>query len=141
MKLKKEVVNYLFFGVLTTVLNVACYQLLSWIFGEEWYLVNNAICWIVAVTFAFFTNKLWVFESKSWAFKVIRGEISGFLLARVFSLVLEEAGLFLMIDLLCFDALRLEVISFSITGTLIAKVIMQIIVVLSNYIFSKFLIF
>lgn len=141
MKDKKEIISYLFFGVLATVVNIVCFQIFNIIFGEELYLLSNVLSWIITVIFAFITNKLWVFESKSWKFSVIKTEIIGFTVARVFSLVLEEAGLYLLIDLLNLKSFSFEAFGFIITGSLIAKVIMQVIVVLSNYIFSKFIIF
>ncbi|MBQ6825992.1 MAG: GtrA family protein [Clostridia bacterium] len=141
MKNKKEIISYLFFGVLTTVISIASFQAFGFILGEKLYLLNNILSWIISVAFAFFTNKLWVFESKSFKFSVIKGEIIGFLSARIFSLVLEEAGLFFMIDLIKFSAFKTEILGFTITGELIAKLIMQIIVVIANYIFSKFIIF
>lgn len=141
MKDKKEIISYLFFGVLATVVNIVCFQIFNIIFDEELYLLSNVLSWIITVIFAFITNKLWVFESKSWQFSVIKTEIIGFTVARVFSLVLEEAGLYLLIDLLNLKSFSFEAFGFIITGSLIAKVIMQVIVVLSNYIFSKFIIF
>lgn len=141
MKNKKEIISYLFFGVLATVVNIFCFQLFSLIFGEDLYLLNNILSWIITVAFAFVTNKLWVFESKSWQFSVIKTEIAGFTVARIFSLVLEEAGLYLLIDIVKLKNVEFNVLGFLITGALISKVIMQVIVVLSNYIFSKFIIF
>ena len=141
MKINKELISYLFFGVLATAVNIICFQIFGWIFWEDAYLLNNILSWIITVAFAYVTNKLWVFESKSWSVNVIKTEILSFMLARVFSLVLEEAGLYLLIDILKFKTFDMKILSFVITGSLIAKVIMQIIVVLSNYLFSKFLIF
>ena len=138
---KREIISYLFFGVLATVVNIVCYQFFGWLFGEEAYLINNVLSWFITVIFAFITNKLWVFKSESWSLKVMKVEVPSFLSARVFSLVLEETGLFLMIDLMKFSAFQMEVLSFEITGSLIAKVIMQFVVVVTNYIFSKFIIF
>ncbi len=141
MKNKAEIIKYLFFGVLATVVNILCYQFFGLILGEQAYLITNILSWIITVAFAYFTNKLWVFESKSWKFDVIKPEIFSFMLARVFSLVLEEVGLFLLIDILSFKNIGLSALGYTLTGTLIAKIIMQVIVVVSNYIFSKFFIF
>lgn len=141
MKTNREILSYLFFGVLTTLVSILSFEAFGLILGKDLYLLNNILSWIIAVIFAFFVNKLWVFESKSFKFSVIRTEIIGFLSARILSLGLEEAGLFLMIDLLKFNVLKTEILGFSLTGELIAKLIMQIIVVIANYIFSKFIIF
>mgnify|MGYP002513124239 FL=1 len=59
----KELITYVIFGVLTTVVNFFAFWLFTKIFGEAFYLVNNAIAWVVGVVFAYITNKLFVFES------------------------------------------------------------------------------
>ena len=66
----KEIITYVIFGVLTTVVNFAAFWILSRVLGERLYLLNNAIAWVVSVAFAYVTNKLWVFESKSWAVRI-----------------------------------------------------------------------
>lgn len=139
--LKGEIGLYLFFGILTTLVNIICFQVFGLIFGKNAYLLSNAVSWVIAVAFAYVTNKIWVFKSKSWSVDVIKTEMPAFLSARVFSLILEEIGLWLMIDIFKFEKYSFEFLSVLITGSLIAKLIMQVIVVLSNYIFSKFLIF
>ena len=141
MKNKKEVISYLFFGVLATVINVICFQLFGFIFGDSLYLLNNILSWIITIIFAFFTNKLWVFESGDWSFAVLKGEVLGFLSARIFSLVLEELGLYVMIDIMELSLFRMAIFNIAITGELISKVAMQVIVVLVNYVLSKFVIF
>ena len=141
MKINREIVNYLVFGVLTTIVSIITFSLFGIILGEEFYLLNNVLSWIISVTFAYVTNKIWVFESKSWHFTVIKTEIIKFLAARLFSLGLEEAGLYLLIDVAKFGEFGTEILNFEISGVFIAKIIMQIIVVLSNYFFSKFIIF
>lgn len=138
---KSEIGLYLFFGILTTLVNIICFQVFGLIFGKSAYLLSNALSWVIAVAFAYVTNKIWVLKSKSWSIDVIKTEMPAFLSARVFSLILEEIGLWLMIDILKFEKFSFEFLSVLITGSLIAKLIMQFIVVLSNYIFSKFLIF
>lgn len=141
MNNKREIISYLFFGVLATIVNVVFYYVFGLVIGEDAYLINNILSWFITVVFAFVTNKIWVFRSKSWAFSVVREEVIGFFSARLFSLLLEEVGLYLLIDLIKLNRLELNFYLFGITGTLLAKLIMQIIVVLTNYFFSKFLIF
>lgn len=141
MKNKKEILSYLFFGILTTAISVVSFQLFGFIFGDENYLINNILSWIIAVAFAFVTNKLWVFDSKEWSFKILKTELTGFLLARIFSLLLEEIGLFLLIDVLKFGDFSAELLSLNLTGGLISKLIMQVIVIIVNYILSKLVIF
>lgn len=126
---KREIALYLVFGVLTTVISLLSFKLFNFLLGENLYLINNVFSWILAVSFAFVTNKLWVFESKEWKSPLIFKEILLFLSARVFSLLVEELGLFLLIDVLG-----------SISPD-ISKLIMQIIVVILNYVLSKFLVF
>ncbi len=137
----KEVITYLIFGVLTTVVNIVSYDLLQSINGGMSYLVNNAIAWFVSVVFAYVTNKLFVFNSKRWECKLVCKEILEFFGARIFSFGIEELGLWLMVDLLGMGAITLNLLSFSFTGDIIAKVILSVIVIILNYFFSKFIIF
>ena len=141
MNNKREIISYLIFGVLATIVNVVFYYVFGLVMGENAYLINNIISWFITVAFAFVTNKIWVFQSKSWVFSVVREEVIGFFSARLFSLLLEEVGLYLLIDLIKLNKMKLDFIFFCITGTLLAKLIMQVVVVLTNYFFSKFLIF
>ena len=137
----KEIISYVFFGVLATVVSIGTYKLFEIVLGKELYLVSNILSWIITVAFAYVTNKLWVFKSKSWKANVIVKEIIGFAGARIFSLVVEEAGLWLLVDICNMKALSFEIFSFRLNGEMIAKIIMQVIVVIMNYIFSKFIIF
>ncbi len=137
----KELIVYLIFGLLTTVLNLFTFWLFTKLLGEELYLLNNAIAWVVAVVFAFVTNKLFVFESKSWAVKIAGKEFLEFIGARLFSFGIEEGGMWLLVDALAFGEKEFNVFSISISGQVIAKIIVGIIVVIINYFFSKFLIF
>ena len=90
----KELILYVFFGGLTTLVNFAAFKFFNVVLGEEHYLVSNIIAWFVSVVFAYITNKLFVFESHTWQTKKICKEVLSFFAARVFSLVIEEAGLF-----------------------------------------------
>lgn len=122
-----EIFIYLFFGGLATVVNIvtfaAAYQLLhlSWP-------ISNTISWICSVLFAFVTNKLWVFQSKTETFGALVWEFSKFLFARIISFGMDMACMYLFIDILN-------------TGNLVAKIITQIVVVVANYVFSKVFIF
>ncbi len=64
MDLTKELIAYVFFGVLTTIVNFITYFLFASVFGIN-YLISNIIAWFVSVLFAYITNRIWVFESKS----------------------------------------------------------------------------
>ena len=120
----KEIIWYLFFGFLTTVINICTFMFLDKI-GVNLYL-NNFIAWIIAVLFAFFTNKFFVFLSK--LNKNIFYEMGKFFLFRIISLVIEMFGLYVFIDV--FDI-----------NKLFTKIIMCIIVVIVNYVFSKLFVF
>ncbi|MBQ7005695.1 MAG: GtrA family protein [Clostridia bacterium] len=137
----KELIIYVIFGGLTTVVNLVVFTLFGMLLGDEKYLITNAIAWFAAVVFAYITNKIWVFESKSWSGKVLLKEIPSFFAARVFSFVLEEAGLFLFVDILSFNEISIKILSFEIGGELIAKVILAVVVVVVNYVLSKLVIF
>ncbi len=120
----REVIMYLIFGVLTTLVNIVSFFLLSDILKINW-MPSNVASWIISVLFAYFTNKKYVFDSKN---KKIIKEFISFVLFRVLSLAIDMATMYLLIDILTVD-------------TMISKIISNVIVVISNYIFSKFIIF
>ncbi len=89
----KEVIMYLiFFGVATTLVNWIVYSLLMKISAINM-TVSNAIAWFVAVVFAYITNKLFVFESKSWKLTEVWKEVVKFFGARIATGVIEIGGL------------------------------------------------
>lgn len=137
----KEIFSYLFFGFLTTLISILTFGIFNAALGEKLYLISNIFSWVISVAFAFVSNKIYVFRSLEWNVKILRTELFGFVGARIFSLVLEEAGLFLLMDIIKFNSFETRVLSFSITGGFISKIIMQIVVVITNYFFSKFIIF
>ena len=137
----REIIAYVIFGALTTVVSLVSFKIFDSILGEDLYLVSNVISWIFAVSFAYVTNKLWVFESKSWKSNVIIKEIIGFVSARLFSLGVEELGLWLLIDIFSIGKISVDLFSFNINGNMIAKLIMQFVVIVLNYVFSKLVIF
>lgn len=123
----KEIINYLIFGGLTTLVSIGTYALFTKLFNID-YLVSNVLSWIIAVLFAFITNKLFVFESKSKDKKQVSKEMINFFFFRVVSLGIEMVIMYVFVDLLSIN-------------DLITKVIAQVIVILSNYIFSKVFVF
>lgn len=137
----KELIIYVLFGGLTTVVNLSVFALFSLILGDERYLITNVIAWFAAVVFAFITNKIWVFESKSWNARVLAKEVPSFFSARIFSFIFEEAGLFFLVDILSMGELSVKILSFEISGELIAKAIVGVMVVVINYVFSKLVVF
>lgn len=122
-----DLITYLVFGVLTTVVNyivyLPCYNLLH--LGAS---VSNVIAWVVAVTFAFLTNKPFVFRSHDWSAKVVIPELIKFLGTRIGSGALETLILFVAVDLLRWD------------GN-IWKLVTSVLVVIVNYVGSKLLVF
>ncbi len=123
----KEILLYLFFGVVTTVVNYGVYALCVRGFHMD-VVPANIIAWVLAVIVAFVTNKLWVFESKTWNPKIAGKEFGEFVVARLATLVIETVLLWIFVD-------KLHV------NDLIMKIITNVIVVILNYIFSKFIIF
>ena len=105
----KEIIIYVIFGGLTTVVNLSVFTLFNKLLGDERYLITNIVAWFAAVAFSYITNKIWVFESKSWNIKVLAKEILSFFAARVLTLGIEEAGLFVFVDLLSFNEISLKV--------------------------------
>lgn len=129
---------YLLFGALTTVVSILSFAIFNFVFGDERYLISNLLSWIIAVVFAFFTNKHLVFASKANDKKTLLSEGGKFLGARVLSFSLEELILWLMLDVLGMESLL--ILGF-IKGEIIAKTIATIAVVIVNYFVSKYVVF
>ena len=142
--LQYEVVSYLVFGVLTTVVNFLTYMALGIFAGENYearvlfsigsfnfrlILLMNGIAWFASVIFAFITNKLFVFESTSWKGKVFLKEFASFVGARIISFLLFEELLFALL-----------VNAFSVND-LISKLLIAVFVVIFNFVASKLVIF
>lgn len=137
----KEFVLYCIVGTCTTLVNFVSFYLLNLVFGENLYLANNIIAGIIAITFSFFANKLLVFESKSFAAKTFFREMVEFYSARFLSVAVDESGMWFLVEILDFDRFSFTVFGFEVTGKLIAKMTVTVIVVVLNYVFSKFVIF
>lgn len=129
----KEIIMYLIFGVLTTAVNWVVYSLLVKLCGVN-ITVSNIIAWFASVIFAFVTNKIWVFESKSWEIKLAFKEFCSFVASRLATGVIEWVGLPLLVKL------GVDQTIFGIEG-FVAKVIVSVIVVILNYVFSKLITF
>ncbi|GAA0221418.1 GtrA family protein [Metaclostridioides mangenotii] len=123
----KEVLMYLFFGVLTTIVSVVSFYISSEILAIH-YLISNVISWIFAVGFAYVTNRIWVFESKTKEIKTILKEIFTFVNCRLLSGIIDMITMFILIDIFIID-------------NMYAKIFTQVIVVILNYIFSKLIVF
>jgi len=124
----KELFFYGVFGVGATVINIVSYHVLANIFGKEYFLIANIIAWVLAFIFSFITNKLFVFESKSWEVKIAIKEFVGFLSARLATGVLDTVLMWLFVSVISLD-------------DTLSKIIINILVIIINYIASKFFIF
>ena len=127
IKKYEEIIKYLIIGVAITALNYIVFAILTNTANIEMH-TSNVIAWFVSVIFAYFTNKLFVFESKSFKLNVLGKEILSFGIARIFSLGLEEVILYVFVNLLNMNKF-------------VIKLIANVIVVIVNYALSKFIIF
>lgn len=125
----KEVINYLIFGVLTTVVSLVVYYASVYTFlnpdNAVQLQIANILSWIAGVTFAYFTNRKYVFESEEQN-KV--KEASKFVLARVTTLVMDMVIMWLGVTVLHFN-------------DKLVKIISQVVIIISNYVFSKLFVF
>ena len=128
----KEVILYLIFGVLTTVVNWLAYAAFVWI-GLD-INVSNILSWVVGVSFAFVVNKWYVFESRSLESRKVIKEFGSFVGARIFTGI---------IAILLFPLLYNIGLNQSLFGTdgFLAKIVTSVIEIVLNWIFSKYLIF
>lgn len=124
-----EIINYLIFGVLTTIVNLLSYYLLtSTILSPNQALhlqIANVISWVVSVVFAYITNRKYVFNSSN---DNIVKEITDFVSARVMTLLLDMVIMFIGVTLFNFNDKFIKILS-------------QILVIIFNYIFSKIFVF
>ena len=126
-KKNEEAINYLFWGFAAFVLGTGLFYVFANIMGiyEQ---IANILSWVICVIFAYLTNRTFVFKSKVKGLKNIIMEFKDFVAARVLTLVMENAILFVMIDLLTLN-------------NMIAKIVGQVVVIVSNYFLSKLWIF
>ena len=138
----RETVSYLIFGVLTTVVNYVVFHLCYTAMGAKGSVLANAIAFCAAAIFAFVVNKLFVFESKSWALSVLIKEIPPFLASRLASFGIEELGLLVSESWLHWNEVTLLTIAGTpIDGVTATKLALSVLVVILNYIFCKWLVF
>ena len=135
--LSKEINNYIFFGILTTIINYSVFALAINFLGNPKVLVANMIAFICATVFAFITNKLYVFYQKSANIISVIQEFIKFVCARLFSLGFEQIGLFIGIEYFAIGHYEL----FGIELVMILKIILSFISVVLNYLVSKFIVF
>lgn len=123
----RELIEYGFWGVMTTLVNYIVYFSCTKLAGID-YLVSNVAAWCVAVLFAFLVNKVFVFRASSWNLKALAWEFGSFTSARVLSGVMETGLLWLFVQQWGFsDA--------------VIKIVAGVLVIIINYVFSKLVIF
>lgn len=123
----KEVINYLIFGVLTTVVNYVSYLILAKVFNVN-YLASTVISQIISIIFAYVTNKIFVFESKTTTTKELIKEMVSFFGFRGISLLLDMAFMYIFVDLLKLN-------------DAVMKLVSNVLIVIANYVFSKLFVF
>lgn len=123
----REIIWYLFFGVCTTAVNTICYSVLYDILFVN-NIVSTIIAWFVAVIFAFVTNKIWVFKSRSKVMSEQMRELISFFGCRALTGVLDVAIMAIAVDCMGWNGILWKLIS-------------NVIVIVLNYIASKFWIF
>lgn len=120
----RELIRYLICGLLTTVVSLASYYAASMVLGTDSTIhlqACNVVSWALAVLFAFFLSRVWVFQSKS---KKISNEFFAFVSGRIFTLLCDMA----IMQILVFE---LQI------SDLYAKLVVQVVVTILNYIFGK----
>ena len=145
----REIILYIFFGGLTTLVNLITYRSLSYLAGGpamaiSIFVVINVISWTVAVTFAYIVNRVFVFKSSGNPFR----ELVSFVAARIVTLIAFEIGLSVLMVVILergFDIPKqtelLNFFGFSISWVDLIKIGVQVCVVIANYLFSKIFIF
>lgn len=142
----KEIIMYLIFGVLTTLVSWGTYVLFANPLGLGVF-VSNLLSWICAVIFAFFTNKLWVFDSKSFEAKTFLKEAATFVASRgitgVFEIVFVPLISKIGFDNLFYPLFKSAGITLKVlyTDGIYSKIAVAVIVVILNYVFSKLFVF
>ena len=125
----KEIINYLIFGVLTTVVSLVTYYICVYTILDPDNAVQlqiaNVISWIISVAFAYITNRKFVFESKE---KNKIKEASKFVTSRIATLLMDMAIMFIGVTLLKFN-------------DKIIKIVSQVVVIIANYLLSKIIVF
>ncbi len=130
----REVIVYVIAGVLATLVNIVVFTVLCEFFGNDRWWLSNAPAILAAMIFAFYTNRIFVFRSKG----PIWQEMGKFLISRLLvSLAFEYGAMYLLYNLIGLTA-SWHIIQWDI---LISKLVTQVLVMVGNYVISKFLIF
>ena len=128
LKLKsKEVIVYIIVGIMTTIVNFSIYTMLYYFLRID-VTISNIISVIVSILFAYIMNKLFVFHSHCQTLKEVFGECSKFISARIVTMIIEVGGVYLLVNILGRDEF-------------IGKLETQVVVLVGNYLISKFFVF
>ena len=127
LKKYKSFIAYAVFGVLTTIVNIVSYSICYNRLGFS-NTLSNIAAWILAVTFAYITNKIWVFDSRSWKWDVLKKEMIAFVSCRIATGIMDLLIMYVSVDLMNWNAM-------------IMKVSSNFLVIVLNYVFSKLVIF
>lgn len=123
----RELLLYALVGVVTTLINVVAFSVCHTTLGLH-YALANVIAWMLSVLYAFFANKIFVFENHGWSAAVVWHEAVTFFLSRAASLLVDEAGMWLLISVLQLNEL-------------ISKLLVNGLVILINYVLGKLWVF
>lgn len=127
IKKYKAIMLYLIFGALTTLVNVLSYWIAAYLFRLQT-IVSTIIAWILAVFFAYLTNRKWVFESQTVTRSEVIKEITSFFSCRLATGIVDWGCMFIFVNLLAFN-------------DLIIKFLANMVVIILNYAASKLIIF
>lgn len=127
MKDRKELLNYLVFGFITTFINMISYALLAKLLTTD-FKTATTIAWFLSVLFAFVTNKLFVFNSRHKNLFLMTKELGSFLLSRILSYGLDIFSMIFLVEVL-------------LLNDIVSKGIANALVILFNYFASKFFVF
>lgn len=127
LKKYSEIISYLIVGALTTMVSIIVYWIFTKLFQVN-YMISNIISWIMSVSFAYITNKKFVFKSKCDNKKDVLIEIYQFFKYRLFSLIIDVLLMYVFVEVFSID-------------DMISKIIVQVIIIALNYIFSKLFVF
>lgn len=127
MTKKNEIILYIIFGILTTLINIISYALFTRVIMLDTY-ISNIMAWILSVLFAYLTNRKYVFKIDNYNISKKIKELFSFYGLRIASLIIDMFIMYILINLINID-------------DLISKIITNIFVIVVNYLFSKYLIF
>lgn len=121
----RQIWLYLFWGVVTTITNILIYFILANLININ-YIISTILAWLISILVAYFSNRTYVFESKTNNRKI--KEFINFLISRLFTLLLDVVGMYIGISIL-------------LINDVLMKVLINILIIVANYIISKLFVF